>query len=118
MRGESEVVERVDRADWIGMSPIVVGELRAGFRLGNRAERNEADLQRFLANAAVTSLQIDFAVSAEFADLFSALRKRGRPIPANDVWIAAQAVATRSTLLTLDGHFRDLPGVSVELLSL
>ena len=70
MRGDEEVVERLDRAEWVGLSPVVVGELRAGFLLGNRQPQNEADLQRFLANPVVT----------------------------------------------LDGHFKDLPGVSVEFL--
>lgn len=117
MRGDSEVVEFVDRAEWIGMSPIVVGELRAGFHLGNRQSKNEADLQKFLANPAVSSLTLDFSVAQEFAVLFSVLRKRGRPIPTNDLWIAAHAIVTRSSVLTLDDHFRDLPGVSLESLT-
>lgn len=117
MRGESRVIDCVDQADWIGMSPIVLGELRAGFLLGDRAQRNEAELQRFLSNPVVARLHLDYSDSEAFADLFSKQRRRGRPIPTNDLWIAAQAVTSSSVVLTLDEHFSGLPGVNVELVA-
>lgn len=117
MRGEARVIDFVDRADWIGMSPIVLGELRAGFQLGDRAQKNEAELQRFLSNLVVVRLNLDDSDSVAFAELFSQQRRRGRPIPTNDLWIAAQAVTSSSVVLTLDEHFAGLPGVNVELVA-
>ena len=37
------------------------------------------------------------------------LRKNGRPIPRNDVWIAAAALEYGLQLLTLDDRFREIP---------
>jgi len=44
------------------------------------------------------------------------LRKKGRPIPENDVWIAAVARQHGLTLLTRDVHFREIEGLAVDLL--
>jgi tRNA(fMet)-specific endonuclease VapC len=39
------------------------------------------------------------------------LKKAGRPIPLNDVWIAAHALETGSVLVTYDAHFAAVPGL-------
>ena len=43
-RGEPRAIEHVDRAEWIGVPTVVVGELGAGFLLGSRADENVAGL--------------------------------------------------------------------------
>ncbi len=40
-----------------------------------------------------------------FGEIFAGLRKRGKPIPTNDIWIAAQAIENDSSLLSSDPHF-------------
>jgi hypothetical protein len=37
-----------------------------------------------------------------------------RPIPRNDVWIAASALENGCRLLTLDAHFREIPVLVLE----
>ena len=39
------------------------------------------------------------------------LRKSGKPIPINDVWIAAHGLETGSILVTYDDHFAVIPGL-------
>ncbi|MBN1940216.1 MAG: hypothetical protein JW843_11570 [Candidatus Aminicenantes bacterium] len=52
--------------------------------------------------------------TADFnARIWSTLRKAGRPIPTNDVWIAAQAMETGSVLVTFGAHFAQVPGLRV-----
>jgi tRNA(fMet)-specific endonuclease VapC len=41
------------------------------------------------------------------------LRRKGAPIPINDVWIAAHAMETGSMLITFDVHFRHVNGLLV-----
>lgn len=48
-----------------------------------------------------------------YARIWSALRKGSRPIPTNDVWIAAQAMETGSVLVTYDSHFAQIPGLRI-----
>ena len=39
------------------------------------------------------------------------LRKKGKPIPTNDIWIAAQAMELGAKLVTFDGHFKEIAGL-------
>ncbi len=90
---------------WIGISPIVLGELRVGFALGHHRERNEEMLHEFLINPAVEELSVDGEVSRQYAEIVVDLRLAGTPIPTNDVWIAATAVRAGAIVLSYDNHF-------------
>jgi tRNA(fMet)-specific endonuclease VapC len=116
-RGERRATELVDGAEWIGMPAIALGELRAGFLLGGRRERNEAALREFLANAVVTVLSVDDEVSRHYADIVLDLRRTGRPIPTNDIWIAATAARAGAMILSSDDHFGAIARVGSVMLS-
>jgi predicted nucleic acid-binding protein len=49
-----------------------------------------------------------------YAEIDVFLRKEGRPIPRNDVWIAAAAMEHGMRLLTLDAHFAEIPMLMIE----
>jgi tRNA(fMet)-specific endonuclease VapC len=104
-RGHAPVVDVIDRADWIGVPSIVVGELWVGFRLGKWRERNQEDLAEFLRDPAVEELPVDGEIGQIYAEIVVALRKSGTPIPSNDIWIAAAAARAGATVLTYDPHF-------------
>jgi len=44
--------------------------------------------------------------------IYAALRRRGKPIPANDMWIAAHAMETGAELLSSDTHFQYVEGLA------
>ena len=108
MRGDTEAVELIDSADWIGIPTVVLGELWVGFLLGRRSQENEQELQEFLANPAVAIVDITTQVSRTYADIVVALREAGTPIPVNDIWVAASAVTAGASVLTYDSHFRSV----------
>ena len=110
-RGDPQVVELIDTADWLGVPAIVLGELRTGFLLGDRGERNEAELREFLFNPIVEELVVDDDVSRVYAEIVSALRRAGTPLPTNDIWIAASAARAGAPVLTYDPHFRQIARV-------
>ena len=116
-RGEPRVVEYLDRAEWVGVPSIVVGELRAGFQLGSRADDNAGELHEFLSHPYVETLLVDTAVAQIYGEIFSDLRSRGRPLPTNDIWIAATAARSGSTVLTFDKHFESIARVGSIVLS-
>jgi tRNA(fMet)-specific endonuclease VapC len=105
-RGNKEVVALLDRADTVGVSTVVLGELRTGFLLGNRRERNESELDAFLASPVVRVLPVDAEASRHYAEIVAELRKAGTPVPTNDIWIAATAARHGATVLTCDEHFQ------------
>jgi tRNA(fMet)-specific endonuclease VapC len=116
-RGDARAVELIDGAQWVGVPAIVLGELRAGFHQGGQRQRNEQGLQAFLANPAVEVLAVDGDVSQHYADIVTDLRERGRPLPTNDVWIAATAARAGAIVLTYDEHFEAISRVGSILLT-
>lgn len=99
------MVSIVDRADWVGVPTITMGELRTGFLLGAHRERNEAELDEFLANPVVEVLGVDAEASRHYAEIVTDLRRAGTPLPTNDIWIAATAARRGAAVLTCDEHF-------------
>lgn len=115
-RGHRGTVYCIDQADWIGLPSVVLGELWAGFLLGDQMERNTQALARFLDHAVVEALAVDNAVARIYGEIFVDLRHRGTPLPTNDIWIAATAVHAGATVLTFDSHFREIARVGMTLL--
>jgi tRNA(fMet)-specific endonuclease VapC len=108
-RNEPRVVSLLDRAEWIGVPAIVLGELFAGFEQGKHAAKNVAELEEFLSVPVVEVLPVDRLTAEIFGKFLADLRRRGRPIPVNDIWIAATCARAGATLITWDAHFRELP---------
>jgi tRNA(fMet)-specific endonuclease VapC len=110
--GQGEVVEVLRHAPEIQVSTTVLGELLAGFAAGTRTSANRADLHRFLSTPRVRLLACGAATADLYARIYAELRRRGRPIPTNDLWIAASCMEHGAALLTLDRHFDDVGGLS------
>ena len=94
MRGRPDAVELLNSADWVGMPSIVLGELHAGFLAGSHTERNTEQLARFLGHPAVEEVVTDHVVARIYAEIVLSLRKRGTPLPTNDIWVAAAAIGS------------------------
>ena len=113
-RGDQRVLDTMRRAASVGVPAVVLGELYSGFAGGARNAENVAQLRRFLDKPSVRVLPVTGETAIRYADIDQYLRKRGRPIPRNDVWIAAVAMEHGLHLLTLDAHFREIPLLLIE----
>jgi predicted nucleic acid-binding protein len=87
---------------------IVIGELRAGFAYGNKQETNNILLDKFLASSYTEILHTTERTAELFAEVYAELRRIGRPINSNDIWIAALALEHDVPLLTLDNDFSNI----------
>ncbi len=105
------MVQALRSAHEIHVPLIVLAELLAGFAAGTRAEKNRDELARFMSSPRAHLLNPDEKTAHHYADLFSALRRNGTPIPTNDLWIAALARQHRLPLFSLDAHFTLVPGL-------
>ncbi|HEY6321138.1 MAG TPA: type II toxin-antitoxin system VapC family toxin [Thermoanaerobaculia bacterium] len=110
-RGLSPLTDWVRRAETVLFSSVVAGELLGGFRRGSRLSENVADLQRFVAQPRVHLLPVTWTTAERYGRIYAALRRRGKPIPANDIWIAAHAMETGAELLSSDTHFQYIEGL-------
>ena len=81
----------------------VVGELRYGALNSRKAEENLAEVERLVAQCRV--LDITSATAEVYARLRVDLKKKDKPIPENDLWIAALYVEHQVRLAAVDGHF-------------
>lgn len=110
-RGDPTALARVRSARQVVFSIIVAGELLFGFRHGARFEQHHRELQAFLANPRVSLLPVTFDTADRFGRISAQLRRNGRPIPTNDVWIAAHAMESGADLLSFDAHFEAIDGL-------
>lgn len=115
-RGDAAAVESISSARWIGVPAVVLGELRTGFRLGSRRERNERELQDFLLQPLVQTLVVDDEAASIYSEIVVQLRQKGSPLPLNDIWIAAVAAREGLTVVTYDLHFEMIHRVGTRLL--
>lgn len=112
MEAHAEVTNRVRQAKEVLLSTVVLGEVLFGFQNGSRYQENRQRLDKFLENAHVRIMTLTPVTSEHFGLISTNLRKKGKPIPSNDIWIAAQAIETQSSLISSDGHFQYVEGLS------
>ena len=110
--GHKEVVDLVISAEEILMSVIVLGELLAGFHRGSRFMQNYSGLEDFLATPRVSVVEIGTATAEHYGQILASMLAKGRPIPTNDVWIAAHAMETGAELISADRHFEQVDGIA------
>ena len=111
-RGHPDAADLVRRSEEVLFSTVVAGELLYGFRCGSRFERNRQELDEFIASPFVKVVPVTMATADRFSRVAAALRKRGTPIPINDIWVAAQAMETGAELLSVDRHYEAIDGLA------
>ena len=110
-RGDPAVARRVQKAEQVLVSTIVAGELLFGFRDASRYEANREDLEDFLANPYVSLLPVTLVTADRFGRIAAALKLKGRPLPTNDIWVAAHTMESGAELLSFDRHFAEVDGL-------
>jgi predicted nucleic acid-binding protein len=110
-RNDPDALKLLQRAEYIGVNSVILGELLAGFRCGNKERQNRLELDQFLDSARVTTIAVDDETAEFYAQVFSELRQKGRPIPSNDLWLAASALQHGLALATFDDHFSSISGL-------
>ena len=114
-RGHVDIVDHLRRSANVLLPSIVLGELLGGFELGRNARRNREELRLFLASPRVRIVPIGEATAQRYAVVYASLRRRGQPIPTNDLWIAASAMEHGTELVTLDRDFTHVAQILVTL---
>lgn len=112
-RGEEGVERQLQDATTLLLPLVVVGEFLAGVQ--GRPDRRSRDALGWFEGLLEDALLVTPTAGTcrVYADLDQRLRAAGRPIPQNDVWVAATAVELGLPLLTRDAHFAGIPGVRV-----
>jgi tRNA(fMet)-specific endonuclease VapC len=109
---EATVKTSLEQAHEVYVPSIVVGELCFGARKSGRIRDNLARIDEFVANNVV--LECNTESARRYGEIKNALREKGRPIPENDIWIAAIALQHDLTLATRDMHFNEVEDLRIE----
>jgi tRNA(fMet)-specific endonuclease VapC len=114
LAGDVSVRNKLTYATDILLPVIVLGELYYGFYKGTRLRDNLSLLTRFMRDRRVVLGEIDENVARTYGEIQAKLRKIGKPIPSNDLWIAATCIELGYTLVAKDSHFDDVTDLRLE----
>ena len=107
--GNTSLEPLLQQAAEIAVPVIVLGEYRYGIRQSRHRTRYERWLAEVLASCRV--LVVDEGTAGHYAEVRDELKRSRRPIPGNDLWIAALARQHALPLLSRDQHFDFVPGL-------
>lgn len=106
------VNDRISHTPEVFVSAMVVGELAYGAMKSQRKGSNIGRLMAFLRK--VTTLPCDTTTAQIYGEIKNELRLLGKPIPDNDIWIAANVQQYGLTLASRDDHFSFIPNLKLE----
>jgi len=111
LQREDEALKKLLTAATDVFVPVVaVGELYYGAYKSGRVEENRQNVATFIAGRVV--LRVDADTADVYGQAKQGLRAKGRPIPENDIWIAALAIQYDLTLITDDAHFAEVDSLN------
>jgi tRNA(fMet)-specific endonuclease VapC len=108
--GDEEIAKTLAVQRSVAIPVIVLGEFRYGIAGSRHRKAYENWLESELRNFEILYITEETAVA--YAALRVELKRIGRPIPANDAWIAALSIQHQRPVLTRDEHFDALPRIA------
>lgn len=105
------IAERLDKISEIFVPIEVVGELCYGAYKSANPTKHLGQINSFLLNCKIISP--DRTTADVYGNIKTALMQKGKPIPENDIWIAAIAQQHEIPLFTTDNHFSEISSISL-----
>lgn len=105
-RENDDLKKLLNTATDVFIPVISVGELYFGAYKSQHVEENRRRVASFIADRTVLNANADTA--DVYGQIKQGMRAKGRPIPENDIWIAALAIQYDLTLITHDAHFDEV----------
>lgn len=112
LNGDTTITERILALPEITLPMVVVGELLFGAENSTRPLQNLPRYLEFIS--ACRAVPLGRETATIYAQTRLALKRKGRPIPMNDVWIAAQCIEHSWVLVTDDTDFDYVDGLILE----
>ena len=109
LSGDPALARLLERSERHQLPVLVIGEYRYGLLRSRHRQTLSAFLETLIRESVV--LRVDEATTEHYAAVRSELREAERPIPENDVWIAALSRQHRQPLVSRDEHFDVIAGL-------
>nr|VFJ46231.1 MAG: tRNA(fMet)-specific endonuclease VapC [Candidatus Kentron sp. DK] len=110
---DTVVVGKIGKVENIFIPSVVIGELFYGAEKSSRPEGNSERIQRFVSDNVI--LDCNARIAQLYGKIKNSLRGKGRPIPENDIWIAATAFWHDLILVSRDKHFEAVEDLRFEI---
>lgn len=110
--GDPVVQEKVRSVNYIAVAPPTIGELCFGAQKSNKVAENLQKIDILVQESLV--FPCDLETARWYGIIKVQLEKIGRPIPDNDIWIAAIAMQHALILVTRDSHFNEVESLQTE----
>jgi len=110
--GDADIKARLEAVPEIYLPSVALGELHYGAACSGRPESNARRVDDFATTCTV--IGVDAGTARQYGRVKGELRRKGRPIPENDLWIAAMALQHGLQLASRDGHFDYVEDLQIE----
>lgn len=105
-KGNTAVVEQLDSLENVFISTTAIGELYFGAFKSDNPQKHLQQVGAFITNCKI--LSVDTETAKVYGNIKTLLAKKGKPIPENDIWIAAVAIQHNLPLFSTDNHFKEI----------
>jgi tRNA(fMet)-specific endonuclease VapC len=110
-RGDKQILNQLNSEQDICIPVIVIGELLYGVEKSKHKSANKNRIEEMARQNKI--LEIDILTSFHYAQIKNTLTMLGKPIPENDIWIAALCKQHQLQLVTRDHHFKEIPDFQI-----
>jgi len=103
LNDDDEIIEQVLPYNNFYLPITVCGELLFGALNSAKKDNNSRKVNKLIKSCKILNTNMNVAKS--YSEIRLHLKQAGRPIPENDIWIAAICSVYKIPLLTKDQHF-------------
>ncbi len=111
LNNQKAAINKISNYDVVCLPIIVCGELLFGAKNSSRKIVNEKKFNDFIQSCVI--LNSNSLVAEEYAQIRKELKEKGKPIPENDIWIAAICKVNEIPLATRDKHFKNITNLKM-----
>ncbi len=112
LNGDASIKERIINLPEVFLPLVVVGELLYGALNSSRSSQNYSAFGALIDSCTVQPLTKEDGLV--YAQVRLRLKRKGKPIPTNDIWIAAQCMSQNWILVSDDSDFTYIEGLHLE----
>lgn len=114
LNGDKVIENFLSKYSEIYLPVIAVGELIFGALNSSHVEQNLARYKKLIQRS--RTLVIKESTASTYAKIRLSLKKKGKPIPENDLWIAALYIENKIPLISKDVHFENIDNLTLKYL--
>ncbi len=112
LKNDIKIAEKIENSSKIFIPVTVLGEMYYGAQYSTKVHENIESISKLVQHYDV--LLITENTCKHYGLIKASLRRKGKPIPENDIWIASIATEHDLILVSRDDHFLEIEEITLE----